>query len=379
MGGERIAHVIIKTASCKRHRTAQSHSSRQSLFRCSTVPLFHCSAFCYSAILLTRKHGQVGSASMSINILPKDIADELKACAEKASWHCARLRMGKKGAADAEKIDMGKHFKIFKQKSEGLLSERSCDEIKGMFWYAAWHTANTRVGYKSDAKRDKIQMEEHFEKLVSAGDVQKSLATDIKWLGWNCAWYAANKMKGYEDDTVRDKANVESHFQKIAGDVNLVDVKFFMDKAKILEGKPKVIYHQQLKNDVDVTQKMVLKFSVTESKTTSVSNKVGFDYGIKMSFSAGFIGVAEEKYEVSFNFSHEHSWTKSMSTSTTKEYEFPLEVPPHTTYKAEAMVHEADMDVPFEMIFDFGGTKISTKGNWKGVAVSTANYKVEKV
>ena len=44
-------------------------------------------------------------------------------------------------------------------------------------------------------------------------------------------------------------------------------------------------------------------------------------------------------------------------------------------YKAKGMVHEADMDVPYKVVFDFG----VITGMWKGVAVSTATYAQSKL
>ena len=125
---------------------------------------------------------------MALNIFPGDVAKEIKECAQKASAHCAKVRMGKRGDADAEKVAFEQRAESFKKKAEGLLSTSTCDEIKWMFWSAAWHTANTRVGYKSDAARDERQMNEHFDKIVKSREITEKLATNVKWLGWNCAW-----------------------------------------------------------------------------------------------------------------------------------------------------------------------------------------------
>ncbi len=316
--------------------------------------------------------------SMELLIFPQDVADELKACAEKASWHTARERFGKKGEADAEKIEMEKHFRNLKQKSDGLLSEKTCGEIKSMFWFAAWHTANTRKGYESDAKRDKKQVEGHYKNLVEGREVDGKLAANLKEMGWAAAWLAANTIVGYKDDAKRDKANLDSHFEQISGEVNLVAMNFFTDEAKILAEKPKVVAEERLVNNSDVQQTMAFKFTVTEGKTNSTSTKIAFSYGVKVGFEAGFFGFAESKYELSFNFSHDHTFAQSTSSGTTKAYEFPLAVPAHTTYKAKGMVHEAQMDVPYELVFDFGGGRRSVKGIWKGVAVSRATYQVDK-
>ena len=60
-------------------------------------------------------------------------------------------------------------------------------------------------------------------------------------------------------------------------------------------------------------------------------------------------------YEVSFSFSHEHAFAESASMGISQMYQFLLLVPAQTTYLAQGVVHEAQMDVPYELVFDFGG------------------------
>lgn len=314
---------------------------------------------------------------MGLDLFPKDIADELKGLAEKASFSCAEERFGSQGKADAAKIEAGQHFDNFKEKSEGLLLKASCDDISGIFWYEAWYTANTRKGYKSDANRDKATVEQHGKNLIQRGEVSEALATNLIEMGWAAAWYAANTAVGYDDDAVRDSANLALYFSKIQGEVNLIAMNFFMDQANILSQQPKVVAEQTLINQGDVQQTMAFKFSVTEGKTRSTSHNISFTYGIKVGFSAGFFEFAESKYEASFSFSHGHTFAESISTGITKLYEFPLAVPPGSTYVAKAVVHEAQMDVPYELVFDFGGAQKSFRGIWKGVAVSSATYEVK--
>ena len=313
---------------------------------------------------------------MALNLFPSDVAEELKAYAEKSSLHCAEARFGSKGKADAAKIEAEQHFDYFKEKSETLLSEESCEDIKTILWYEAWYTANTRKGYHGDAAKAKERVREYCQKLVKGGQVSKELAKNVAEMGWGAAWYAANTIVGYKDDAVRDKANLAMYFSKIQGPVCLVAMNFIMDEAKILSQKPKIVARERLINNSDVEQTMTIRFSVTEGKTTSISHKIGFSYGINTSFSAGFFGFAKMKYEASFSFSHEHTFAESSSMGISQTYQFPLSVPAHTTYHAQGMVHEAQMDVPYELVFDFGGAQRSIKGIWKGVAVSEATFQV---
>lgn len=223
---------------------------------------------------------------MALNLFPSDVADELKTYAEKASLHCAKVRFGSKGEADAARIEAEQHFEYFKEKSESLLSEKSCNDIKWMLWYAAWYTANTRKGYHGNAAKDKERVDEHYHMVMKGREVSKALATNVKEMGWAAAWYAANTIVGYNDDAVRDQANLAVYFSKIQGVVSLVAMNFIMDEAKILSQRPKIVAREKLINNSDVEQTMMIRFSVTEGKTTSTSHKIGFSYGINTSFSA---------------------------------------------------------------------------------------------
>ena len=158
---------------------------------------------------------------MALNVLPSDVAGELKAYAEWSSVHCAEAHFGSKGKADAAKIEAEQHFDHFKEKSETLLSEESCEDIKKILWYEAWYTSNTTKGHRGDAAKDKERVREHCQKLVKGGEVSKELAKNVAEMGWGAAWYAANTIVGNKDDAVRDKGNLEMYFSKIQGPVSL--------------------------------------------------------------------------------------------------------------------------------------------------------------
>ena len=325
----------------------------------------------------------------ALEILPLDVAKELKGYTEKASSHCAKMRLGNRGEADADKIESKNHFDSFKEKCKGLLSGKSCEDIKSMLWYTAWHAANTtkskrswqcakRNRYKADAASDKRVIQAKFQDVVSKGEISEALAINVKEMGWNAAWYAANTIVGRADDARRDKANLESYFDKIHGDVNLVAMNFIMEEAKILSQRPKIVSEKDLVNRGDVPQTMSFSFSMTEGKTRSTSHTIGFSYGMNTSFSAGFLGFGECNLQLSFSFSHSHTFAQSTSTGITTSFEFPLSVPAHSIYVAKGMVYEAEMDIPYELVFDFGGKHRTVRGQWKGVACSKATYEVAK-
>ena len=137
-----------------------------------------------------------------MDVLPVDIAEEMKECALSAGKSTTEERFGRKGEADANKVGWNEHAESFTEKSDGLLSPEICADIKTMFWYQAWRTANERKGYRSDAARDIKKVDEMFEQLVGRGEMSQKLANHVKDMGWNIAWWCANTKVGYDDDAV---------------------------------------------------------------------------------------------------------------------------------------------------------------------------------
>ncbi len=313
-----------------------------------------------------------------MDILPYDIAEDMKECCLKASSSTANERLGSRGSARADKVQFEDLAQSFEKKSDQLLSSNVCGNIKEMFWKAAWHTANTRKNYNSDAERDKREMEEAYQHIIKAGEVSTQLADNLKWMGWNAAWFCANTLCNYTEDAKEDEARYKSHFSKITGDVNLVTMNFFMDNAKSLQAKPKVIANQNLINNSDIPQQMSFSFSTTVGGTKSLSFTAGFKYGVTNAFEVGFAGFGKASVSANFEISASSTMGGSINKGTTKKYDFPVAVPPHSTYKANGIIQEATMDVPYELVFDFGGKRKSLFGNWKGVAVSSATYTIDK-
>lgn len=216
-----------------------------------------------------------------------------------------------------------------------------------------------------------------YQDVLYRGEITETLATNVRELGRHASRLAAHTIVGRHDDAKRDQANLDSYFNKIRGDINLVGMNFIMSEAKILSQTPKVVSEKTLVNNTDVDQAMTFGFSMTEGKTHSASHTIGFSYGINASFKAGFSGFGEINFELSFSFSHSHTFEQSVSTGTTKSVEFPLSVPAHSTYIAKGMVYEAEMEIPYELVFAFGGAHRKLRGHWKGVACSKATYQVD--
>jgi len=324
-----------------------------------------------------------------LEILPFDVAEELKGYAEKAAWYSSKKGLGDRGEADADRIEATKNFHSFTEKCKGLLSVRSCEDIRSMIKNVASYEASKtkskrcwrltkRNYYKAFAAICKNIFQEKCQDLINRGEITATLATYLLELGQHAALLATHTVVGRHDDVKRDKANLESYFDKIRKEINLVAMNFFMDEAKILSQTPKVVSEKDLINNTDVDQAMTFSFSMTEGRTHSTSHTIGFSYGINWSFTPGFSGFSEINLELSFSFSHEHTFEQCTSTGTTKSVEFPLSVPAHSTYVATGMVYEAEMEIPYELVFDFGGAHRKLRGHWKGIACSKATYQVDE-
>ena len=321
-------------------------------------------------------------------ILPIDVAEELKGYAEKSAGYRSKKYFGNRGEADVDKIEAKDHFHSFREKCKGLLSDRSCEDIRSMIKNAASYKANKTKGKKSwlsaEGKRYKAtaaicekKFHATYKAVVNRREISKPLATNLLELGRHAGQLATHTIVGRHDDAKRDQANLHSYFNKICGEINLVAMNFFMDDAKILSQTPKVVSEKDLVNNSDVDQAMTFGFSMTEGKTYSTSHTIGFSYGINSSFKAGFSGFGEINFELSFSFSRSHTFEQSVSTGANKSVEFPLSVPAHSAYVAKGMVSEAEMEIPYELVFDFGGARRKLRGHWKGVACSKATYQVD--
>lgn len=189
------------------------------------------------------------------------------------------------------------------------------------------------------------------------------------------AFLSANGPKTEKNQKEKELSDL---FKCIHGDVKLIDMKFMVDKGKIISKTPQVVSENSMENDSDVAQTMKFTFTITKGKTSSATHTVNFRYGIGATFSAGFPGIGEFRCQLSFDFSQNHSFKESINQTITKSYEFDLIVPAHGIQDAIATVQEAEMEIPYELVFDFQGTTRSVEGLWKGVACSDATYTISK-
>ena len=319
---------------------------------------------------------------MKLDKLPPELAEEVKIMAWGAAWHTANLRKGNKGDAERNKNEFENHYNLMLEKSQGLgLSHSTLEHIKWMAWDAAWHTANTRVGlrfaglaFSKDAKDDKKRFEDHARAVEESGELSQGLSDSIKWMAWDAAWHTANTRFGWRQDAEADRHRSDQHFSKIAGSVTLIDIRFFADKAKVLRKEPKTLIEQKVDNNSIHEQETKVKVEYFKGQTSSWEHKLGFSAGKKTGVKSGFNFVADGSIEVSFEASYENSWFGRTDVSECHTYEFPVQVGAKESITAKAVIYEVEMQVPYELEYEIGDVRRKVGGMWSGIACSGIQF-----
>ena len=314
--------------------------------------------------------------SAGINILSRDAANELKDCAWRAGWYAANIRKGYRSDANNDIETTKQRANNFKEKMYGIISAGTVDNIREMFIYSSWHTANTRAGYSSDARRDRRKVNNLYYRIRNSGELSSSLVNNIREMGWAAAWHCANTRVGYYNDARRDKERFNDYSRRISGDVALVGVKFGQLYAPKIA--PKEVFHKEFVNCGSTPLKSSYKYTETMGKTTSYTHQVGFEYKISSGFSAGITYggfQAGATFEASFGFSRSSTFSQSIHEAKTREFTYEFSAKPHTTNSVTGSIFEAMGSVPYQLVFDFQGVKKSVSGTWSGVAVTKVKVK----
>ena len=199
----------------------------------------------------------------------------------------------------------------------------------------------TRAKYASAAGNKKCKMENHYTSLTSGGnqEISEIMAKHIKMVGQAAASLAFLSSFGSKEEKNQKEREPNGLFERIRGDVNIIDMKFIVDKAKIISKRLILVSERKMENESGVAQTTKFSFEVTEGKTGSATHTVNFNYGIGAIFKAGFTGIGEINCQIFFDFSHDHSFQECINKTIKKSYEFDLLVPTHCAQAARATVY----------------------------------------
>ena len=257
---------------------------------------------------------QMAEVKAPLKTLPPDVAEQLKQIAWGASWYTANTRAGYNGDAAGDQLNFQQGSQNLDAKAVGLgLSQNTLNDIKSFAMDAAWHCANERKGYSSDAAGDLERTQAEYNRLVSSGELAQVVVDNITNLCWAAAWYCANTRAGYNDDAKADQSRFDYYFNQLCGSVTFVDINFLINQQQMLAMRPVAVVNQTLKNEhPTLEQEMSIKVSTTKGYTKEWSHSVGFKVTSTTTISASF-EVVDASESLSFEASYGYTWGGKLS------------------------------------------------------------------
>jgi len=160
-------------------------------------------------------------------------------------------------------------------------------------------------------------------------------------------------------------------FEVVSEALEVFDVVYALDHAKILATVPKSIASQTMTNNSELEQSMTVQINQTLTTKFSWSQKDGVKVGLKTTLKTGIPFLAEGKVEISAEYSHE--WTSGSEESKSSSFtaSLPMKVPAMSRQTARVTYHESNMEVPWKAKCSWKGTTAVKEiaGVWGGVSV----------
>jgi len=312
--------------------------------------------------------------------LTADVATRLKDASISAGWYTADQRY----AWPIYESESATYYATFTNQMDEvktfaaeIIAPDTMENIRAMFYYMAWYTANSKVGYFNDANNDIAQVDYYRGLIIASGDMTEDLVDSLKWMSHDAGWYAQNSRwlwPGASDDY--DK--MEANYQLIVGDFILQDVIFNQDGGHLYGTTEKVVGGQDLPNDSGFTQHMKIGYTVMQGTTKSTTHDLAFglQIGASLDVRLFFITVGLNGH---FKLDAGASWTNSMHEGEVYSYEYDLYVPANSHYKSEATIIEGQATMDYEIVFTVNGKYHSIHGLWEGTAVDESHYHVCEV
>ncbi len=307
--------------------------------------------------------------------LPIEVAEKLKDLAWAAAWHTANTRAGYRDA-ETDLLNYKQASHDLDTTAKGLnLSPNTLELIKTFAMDAAWHCANTRKGYKKAAANDLNRANLGYTRLYQSGEITQPLAANLTQLFWAASWYCANTRAKYNDDAKADEARFNHYFHQVCGPVKFISLDFLTSGLEILQTKPVAVVNQTLTNYSDREQEMSAKVSIMKGYTKEWSHNVGFRMSSTVKVQAS-VEVAEVSRDFTIEASYGYTQGGSETTQQTKEFEYPVKVGQMQQVTVKGTVHEAEMTVPYRLVYKIGEVERRIEGVWHGVACSEATMTV---
>ncbi len=156
-----------------------------------------------------------------LNKLPKAVADEMKKMAESAAWYAAHKvqnKSDKQRDAVQEEINCKNHAENVIKELNGHeinLSQALVNNIKEAALNYSWSTAHERFGKKEDIEKPRQKANQLFESIKNSNELTEELAGHIVGMCTAAAWHRANWNRGYKEDANKDTVYLNDHYNHI--------------------------------------------------------------------------------------------------------------------------------------------------------------------
>ena len=153
-------------------------------------------------------------------------------------------------------------------------------------------------------------------------------------------------------------------------DLVLKDLKWDLEKATV-DLKPDFAVTDTLENNTPREQSNMTNFESKAERTSTFEHAHGFSVSFEIEKKFGLPEVAQSTLTISTTTTHNWTEGRSETVADTRNYNFSVVVPPHTTITAKAIVKQAVLNVPYTAVGYSKITKqtIPIEGVWKGVTV----------
>lgn len=152
-------------------------------------------------------------------------------------------------------------------------------------------------------------------------------------------------------------------------DFEVVKIEYHNDATAVLTQLPDFVVTWTAINNTSVAQQVSTNFGSTATITSNFSNTVGVSLSVSASFDVGVPVVANGKISVSETSSRSRTWGKSETSSDSRNYNFPVTVPPYRRLIAKAQVMTYKMNVGYTTYLRglTTGREVRLDGVWEGV------------
>lgn len=203
----------------------------------------------------------------------------------------------------------------------------------------------------------------YIESNIVGSDDPKNPTT---WNVWNYVLEAKNSEAHFGKNLYRSNQQFTIVPQ---GEYVVERIEYKLDGTALVEQLPDFIATWQSNNNTSVAQQTTTSFNETASKTSSFSNNMGVSVQVSAKFNCGIPCIVGGEISTTLTGSYSRTWGESTTTTDTRNYNFPVTIPPYSRVEATARVTRHKMNVRYTAYLKnpSTGKQLRINGIWEGV------------